>query len=68
MLESQIAEKNKSNSEPTQYLYREAIGSLMYLMMGSRLDLAFAAAKLAQFFEAPMTAHSNAANRVLSIR
>ena len=45
--------------------YREAIGSLMYLMIGSRPDIAFAVGKLARFCETPKTKHWTAVKRVL---
>ena len=37
--------------------YREAIGSLMYLMIGSRPNIAFAVGKVARFCESPETKH-----------
>jgi hypothetical protein len=33
--------------------YREAIGSLMYLMVGTRSDIAFAVSRMAQYVESP---------------
>lgn len=45
--------------------YREAVGSLMYLMIGSRPDLAFAVGKLSQFVENPQAHHWVAVKRVL---
>lgn len=53
-------------SEPAENVpYREAIGSLMYLMIGSRPDLAFAVGKLSQFVEKPQTHHWVAVKRIL---
>jgi hypothetical protein len=34
-------------------LYREAVASLMYLMVGTRPDIAFAASQMSKFAEAP---------------
>lgn len=49
----------------TNVPYREAIGSLMYLMIGTRPDLAFCVGKLSQFCEAPKERHWVAVKRVL---
>jgi len=56
-----IEEENVSENIP----YREAIGSLMYLMIGTRPDLAFCVAKLAQYCESPKQKHWTAVKRVL---
>ena len=45
--------------------YREAIGSLMYLMIGTRPDISFAVGKLARFCENPKRKHWLAVKRVL---
>ena len=45
--------------------YRQVIGSLMYLMIGSRPDLAFAIGKLSQHAESPSNFHWISAKRVL---
>lgn len=45
--------------------YQKRIGSLMYLMTGTRPDLAFAVSKLSQFCCDPTVRHMNALNRVL---
>ena len=45
--------------------YRQAIGSLMYLMVGTRPDLAFSDVKLAQFSASPTDEHWTAVKRVL---
>lgn len=45
--------------------YRQAIGSLMFLMVGSRPDIAFSVCYLAKFYEAPLLAHWKAVKRVL---
>ena len=46
-------------------LYQQLIGSLMYLVTGTRPDLAFTVSKLAQFNSKPTTVHMAAAKRVL---
>ena len=45
--------------------YQAAIGSLIYLMLGSRPDFAYAINKLAQYSSAPMNRHWKAVKRVL---
>ena len=44
--------------------YREAIGSVMYLMTGTRPDLAFAIGQLARNVEQPADGHWKALKRV----
>ena len=50
---------------PCKHPYREAIGSLMYLMVGTRPDLAFAIGLLAMFVENPTELHWDAVKRVI---
>ena len=45
--------------------YREAIGSLMYLMVASRPDIAYSVGKLALFCEHPKWKHWLAVKRVI---
>lgn len=45
--------------------YRELIGSLMYLAVGTRPDIAFAVSTLSQFLENPGEVHWEAARRIL---
>lgn len=45
--------------------YREAIGSLMYLMVGTRPDIAFAVSKLAKYVENPTVTQWKAVKRLL---
>ena len=45
--------------------YRSVVGSLMYLCIGTRPDLAFAVGALARFMSAPSEHHAIAAKRVL---
>jgi hypothetical protein len=40
--------------------YREIIGSLMYLMVGTRPDIAFIVSKLSQYIKSPKSRHWNA--------
>jgi len=47
-----------------QVPYREAIGSLMYLMIGSRPDISYAVSLLSRYCEAPRKAHWNGVKRV----
>lgn len=52
-------------AESTKEPYREAIGSLMYLMVGTRPDLAFSVGLLSKFVERPCSTHLQAVKRVL---
>ena len=45
--------------------YRQAIGCLMFLMVGTRPDLAYAVGKLSQHCEQPLEGHWGAVKRVL---
>ena len=59
-------EPSRPDEERTnQRAYQQRIGSLMYLMTGTRPDLAFAIAKLSQHCHDPTTRHANAVTRVL---
>lgn len=48
-----------------QVPYRQVIGSLMYLMIGSRPDIAYAVGVIGRYAEQPRLAHWNACMRVL---
>ena len=45
--------------------YQAAIGCLIYLMLGSRPDLAYSVNKLAQYCSAPMARHWTGIKRIL---
>jgi hypothetical protein len=45
--------------------YRVAIGSLMYLMVGTRPDIAFSESQLSKFVESPTRTHRNVVKRFL---
>lgn len=53
------------SSKPVQVPYREAIGSLMFAMLGSRPDIAFSVSLLSRFCEEPRLVHWNAVKRVI---
>ena len=44
--------------------FREAIGSLMYALLGTRLDITFAISHLSKFLQNPRLAHWEATKRV----
>jgi len=46
-------------------LYQQIIGSLMYLVIGTRPDLAFTVSLLSQYSSQPTTIHMGAAKRIL---
>ena len=56
---------NKDDEDAVGVPYREAIGSLMYLMIGSRPDIAYSVGKLARFCANPKVKHWTAVKRVL---
>ena len=53
------------NDSETNALYREAVGCLMYLMVGTRPDLAYAIGKLSQHSANPCESHWAAVKRVM---
>src|SRR5947209_5228760 len=46
-------------------MFRKIIGRLMYLVIGTRLDLTYATSRLSQFLSAPRSVHLQAAKHVL---
>lgn len=54
----------KSNNEKN-YPYKEAVGSLIYLMIGSRPDIAYSVGKLSQFMDAYDKTHWAAVKHIL---
>ena len=55
----------KPPGRPVHEPYREAIGSLMYLMVGTRPDIGFAVCTLAKHVQCPGQVHWDAVKRVL---
>lgn len=49
---------------PTIRRYQKAIGSLMYIMLQTRPDIAFAVSTVSQFAQNPNTSHYNAVKRI----
>lgn len=47
------------------YPYREAVGSLMYLSVGTRPDISFAVGVVSRYLEKPAAAHVNAVKRIM---
>src|SRR5665213_2460535 len=66
-LESSIQLKSAeiSQSPVDQTLFRQMIGSLMYLMIGMRPDIAAAVSIISQFASNPMTLYHQATKRIL---
>lgn len=56
---------NFTDSKNSNYPYREAIGSSMYLMVATRPDIAFAIGVVSRFMEQPTEAHVNAVKRIM---
>lgn len=60
--------KNLENEQPGQIAnvpYRQIVGSLMYLAVGTRPDLSYVVSVLNKFLEQPSSTHWTAAKRVL---
>lgn len=51
--------------ETTNFPYREAVGSLMYLAVATRPDISFAVSNVSRYLEKPAEAHVNAVKRIL---
>ncbi len=63
---TKTVEPNDASQQPAEDVpYRSAIGSLMYLMVGTRTDIAFAVGKLAHHSQSPLLEHWTAVKRVL---
>lgn len=56
---------NYEESDTSTYPYRELIGSLMYLAVGTRPDIAYAVGIASRFLEKPSVVHERAAKRIL---
>ena len=64
--ESCVVEDNEDSqflNDPS--LFREIVGSLIYIMCGTRPELSFVVTYLSQFMSKPKVCHLNAAKRVL---
>ena len=59
------AMNNDSQELDDPRLYREIIGSLIYIMVGARPDLCYAVTKLSQYLSKPTKAHLGLAKHVL---
>ena len=62
----QCPESEEAKSAAAHYPYRQLIGSLMYLMIGTRPDLAQPLSVLSQFLVNPGRVHWEAALRLLA--
>ncbi len=63
--EKQLEQRGHRGEQIDTSLYRQAIGSLMYLAAGTRPDIAFAVSRLAQYVEHPTHSLWAAVKRVL---
>lgn len=60
--------QNLGDFEPddeADFPYREAVGSLMYLSVGTRPDISFAVGNVSRYMEKPSAVHVNAVKRIL---
>lgn len=60
-----VSMHGKERATRVQTPYREAVGSLMYLAIGTRPDIAFALSTVSQYLELPDKIHWNAVKRIL---
>lgn len=60
-----LSKSTEGETRANATLYQSIIGSLMYLVTGTRPDLVFTVTFLSQFNSDPSTSHLNAAKRVL---
>ena len=56
---------DEEHEQAKDYPYRQVVGSLIYLMTGTRPDIAWTVGKLSQHLEKPGPAHISAAKRLL---
>eukprot|EP00171_Calliarthron_tuberculosum_P007576 IDg7576t1 len=64
-MECQITPEDLAGHPIDSKIYRQCIGSMMYLSVGTRPDIAFAVSRLAQFVEAPTKTFWTSPKRVL---
>lgn len=58
--------KSETQEDAIKVPYKEATGSLLYLMLSTRPDIAFAVNQISQFCESPKQQHWNAVKKILS--
>lgn len=56
---------SSSEIKSTQYPYRQAVGSLMYLAVATRPDISYAVGIVSRFLEHPTEEHANAVKRIM---
>ena len=65
MEKASLSELDKENEKaPENTPYRQAIGSLIYLVSGTQPDLAYCVRKLSQYLDNPQKNHRTAVKRV----
>jgi len=65
MTSAPLIDNGQSQGSMTHFPYRQAIGSLMYVMLGTRPDIAFSVGCLARYSENPQPDHWTAVKRIL---
>lgn len=63
--ELSVSVHGKQESGGVRTPYREAVGSLIYLAIGTRPDIAFTLSTVSQYLESPDKIHWNAVKRIL---
>ena len=65
VLESDSPSTDEEKKETSQFPYRQLLGSLMYLMVGTRFDIAYAVSQLARVMSNPGVRHWHALKYLL---
>ena len=66
-LSPEMSPQNKEEEEEIKAVhYREAVGSLMHIMVMTRPDIAYAVGKVAQYVQKPEKQHWRAVKRILA--
>lgn len=64
-IEQYLQPDKLTNDKPTNAPYREAVGCLMYLAVGTRPDIMFAVSYVSRFLEHPQEIHWSLVKRIL---
>lgn len=63
--DTSVNSENAHDGQPVAYPFREAVGSLMYLAVATRPDIAFAISSVSRHLENPSSTHVTAVKRIM---